>query len=158
MKKLTTLFTLLLTVTTLTSCQKDTDNTPETPETPVETNTSFVGSVVVSEEGASDYYVKEDITVVITAIHDTTLDFVMNGVRFAENMPMTIDMGVEGVSYSVAGDTYSLSGDNIIPTAMGGPFDRFPIGDLSGEFNTETMTLSFLCGTYPVKFEGTIVK
>lgn len=83
------------------------------------------------------------------------LNFVMYKVKFANGMPIKLDMVVEGVDYIEATDgTLTLSGDSIVPYAMGGPFEKYTITALTGEITDKTMSLDFMCGEYPVTYEG----
>lgn len=155
MKRLTILFSLLLSVVMFASCEKEseTSNTP-TANQP----TKYVGAITVTMEGTPDF-IHEGVEVVANIDNDTTLNLDMINVKFAENMPMTITMNVAGISYSNNNDTYTFSStDTIIPTLAGEPFDRFPINNLTGDMDAETMNITFLCGAYPVKFEGAVTK
>ena len=61
---------------------------------------------------------------------------------------------VEGVDYISDGENYVLSGNNIVPYALGGPFEKYTITNLSGAITDTEMTLSFMCGEYPVTYVG----
>jgi len=50
-----------------------------------------------------------------------------------------------------------LSGDNIIPLAMGGEFPAYTITELTGEITPQTISCEMMCGTYPLTFSGIIV-
>lgn len=155
MKRLTILFSLLLSVVMFASCEKEseTSNT-QTANQP----TKYVGTITVTMEGTPDF-IHEGVEVVANIDNDTTLNLDMINVKFAENMPMTITMNVAGISYSNNNGVYTFSStDTIIPTLAGEPFDRFPINNLNGDMDAETMNITFLCGAYPVKFEGAITK
>jgi hypothetical protein len=80
----------------------------------------------------------------------------MYKVKFASGMPIKLDMVVEGVDYeSYNTDCYTISGDGIVPYAMGGPFEKFTITNLIGAITNKTFSMSFMCGEYPVTYEGT---
>ena len=79
----------------------------------------------------------------------------MYKVKFANGMPIKLDMVVEGVYYTEATDgTLTLSGDGIVPYAMGGPFEKYTITNLKGEITDTVMSLDFMCGEYPVTYDG----
>lgn len=82
------------------------------------------------------------------------LNFVMYKVKFANGMPIKLDMVVEGVDYTDVDGTLTLSGDGIVPYAMGGPFEKYTITTLLGEITDKTMSLDFMCGEYPVTYDG----
>ncbi len=84
----------------------------------------------------------------------------MMGVKFAETMPLTLDMTIAGVGVTSTADGYSISGDGIVPTAMMGPnetpFPQYTITKLNGTATAEELTFEMLCGGSPVDFTGTV--
>ena len=99
-------------------------------------------------------YTQEEVEVDYEIL-DGKLNFVMYKVKFADGMPLKLDMVVEGVDCIGAAGHYILAGNNIVPYAMGGPFEKFTITSLEGEVSANAMSLSFICGEYPVTYEGT---
>lgn len=155
MKRLTILFSLLLSVVMFASCEKESETSKSQPTNqPIK----YVGTITVTTDGAAEFK-HEGVEVVANFDNDTTLNLDMINVKFAENMPMTITMNVAGISYSNNNGVYTFnSTDTIIPTLAGEPFDRFPINDLNGNMDADAMNITFLCGAYPVKFEGAVTK
>jgi hypothetical protein len=137
------------------SCEKESETSkPQTANQP----TKYVGAITVTMEGTPDF-IHEGVEVVANIDNDTTLNLDMINVKFAENMPMTITMNVAGISYTNNNGVYTFSStDTIIPTLAGEPFDRFPINNLTGNMDADAMNITFLCGAYPVKFEGAVTK
>ena len=83
----------------------------------------------------------------------------MMKVKFAEEMPLTLDMTVSGINYTSSGTKTLISGDQIVPTAMGGEFPAYTITGMSGEITNEgNIRFSMKCGTFPLSFEGTARK
>ena len=113
----------------------------------------YIGTMTVDQNDGTSY-TQEEVKVDYEIL-DGKLNFVMYKVKFAEGMPIKLDMVVEGVDcFGVVGN-YVLAGDNIVPYAMGGPFEKFTITDLYGSITNDTMNLSFMCGEYPVTYTGT---
>lgn len=133
------------------ACENGDNN--ELPNNPVE-STCFKGTMHVDQNDGT-MFTQEEVEVYFELYDDTKLNFVMYKVKFATGMPLKLDMVVEGVSYTETDGTYILSGDGIVPYAMGGPFEKFTITQLEGSITDDTMTLSFLCGEYPVTYAGT---
>jgi hypothetical protein len=77
-------------------------------------------------------------------------------VKFAEAMPVALDITIPGATLTKTDNGYSISGDEIIPVAMGGPNERFKITDLEGSVSAETLSVSFVCMSFPVEFTGTV--
>ena len=99
-------------------------------------------------------YTQEEVKVDYEIL-DGKLNFVMYKVKFAEGMPIKLDMVVEGVDCVGVVGNYFLTGNGIVPYAMGGPFEKFTITELVGSITNDTMNLSFKCGEYPVTYTGT---
>ena len=113
----------------------------------------YTGTMTVDQNDGT-MYTQEEVQVDYEIL-DGKLNFVMYKVKFAEGMPIKLDMVVEGVDYTESDGVYTLSGDNLIPYAMGGPFEQFTITSLEGEVSANAMSLSFICGEYPVTYSGT---
>ena len=131
------------------ACENGKNNDlPKNPD-----STCYKGKMTVDQNDGT-FYTQEAVEVDYE-IKNGKLNFVMYKVKFASGMPIKLDMVVEGVDYeSYNTDCYTISGDGIVPYAMGGPFEKFTITELSGEITDTSMTLSFMCGEYPVTYEG----
>jgi hypothetical protein len=112
----------------------------------------YTGTMTVDQNDGTTY-TQEEVQVDYEIL-DGKLNFVMYKVKFADGMPIKLDMVVEGVDCIGAVGHYVLAGDNIVPYAMGGPFEKFTITNLVGAITNDTMTLSFMCGEYPVTYSG----
>lgn len=143
-------FLLALLSLAFVACENGENNT--LPSNPVE-GECYTGTMTVDQNDGTTYTQKE--VEVDYEILDGKLNFVMYKVKFAEGMPIKLDMVVEGVDCSGEVGNYILAGNNIIPYAMGGPFEKFTITNLSGLITNDTITLSFMCGEYPVTYSGT---
>ena len=113
----------------------------------------YTGTMTVDQNDGT-FYTQSDVQVDYEILNGK-LNFVMYKVKFAEGMPIKLDMVVEGVDCVGAVGHYVLAGNNIVPYAMGGLFEKFTITNLSGLITDDTMTLSFMCGEYPVTYSGT---
>ena len=149
MKKL---ISLIMCAMMIVACENGDNN--NLPNKPVEKR-CYMGTITVDQNDGT-MYTQDDVEVDYELQDDGKLNFVMYNVKFATGMPLKLDMVVEGVSYySKDGDVYTLSGDGIVPYAMGGPFEKFTITKLTGTITDNTMSMSFMCGEYPVTYEGT---
>ena len=113
----------------------------------------YTGTMTVDQNDGT-FYTQEDVEVDYEIL-DGKLNFVMYKVKFANGMPIKLDMVVEGVDCIGAVGHYVLAGNDIVPYAMGGPFEQFTITNLVGAITDDTMTLSFMCGEHPVTYSGT---
>ena len=151
MNKIKYFFTLIFASLAITSCENGENN--ELPNNPVE-NSCYKGTMVVGQNDGTTFTQKE-VEVDYEIGGDGKLNFVMYKVKFATGMPLKLDMVVEGVDFTETDGVYTLSGDGIVPYAMGGPFEKFTITNLAGEISDNAMSLSFICGEYPVVYNGT---
>ena len=149
MKKL--VFGLMIALTVFAACSKDDDN----KEVTVEDN-SYVGTVTVVEP----HFTASDIKVSVTPIEGTTtMDIKMFEVKFNERMPITVDLTIPKVSYTVEGNTINFSGENIIPT-MGAGYEKpdFTVTGLKGTIKDGNIDFSLNFGSYPTKYSGKLVQ
>ena len=132
------------------ACENGENNAlPQKPEK----GECYTGTMTVDQNDGTMY--TQDEVQVDYEILDGKLNFVMYKVKFAEGMPIKLDMVVEGVDCIGAAGHYVLVGNGIVPYAMGGPFEKFTITNLLGLITNDTMNLSFMCGEYPVTYSGT---
>lgn len=85
-----------------------------------------------------------------------TLSF--TGISFSPKMPMKIDMSVPGVTCTASQKGYTLSGEAIIPIAMGGPYTRYIVDGLSGTVTPAAMNLQLTIGGLPASYSGSATK
>ena len=150
MNRLKLLFTLAIMSLAVVACENGNNN--DLPNKPTASK-CYKGTMDVDQNDGT-FYTQHDVEVDYE-LKDGKLNFVMYKVKFANGMPIKLDMVVEGVDCIGAAGHYVLTGDNIIPYAMGGPFEQFTITQLEGTIDANTMTMSFLCGEYPVTYSGT---
>lgn len=132
------------------ACENGHNN--DLPNNPVEQK-CYKGTMVVDQNDGT-FYTQEDVEVDFE-IKDGKLNFVMYQVKFAKGMPLKLDMVVEGADYVDNDGSYTISGDGIVPYAMGGPFEKFTITKLNGTITDTEFEMEFMCGEYPVTYEGT---
>lgn len=132
------------------ACENGNNN--DLPNNPVEQK-CYKGTMVVDQNDGT-FYTQEDVEVDYE-IKDGKLNFVMYQVKFAKGMPLKLDMVVEGADYVDNDGNYTISGDGIVPYAMGGPFEKFTITGLEGTITDTEFEMEFMCGEYPVTYAGT---
>ncbi len=119
---------------------------------------SYVGKIVVDQTDGT-FFTKENVQIDLTFnTENKTVKMVVNKVKFAANMPVELDMTVEGLTYTQAGDDLYVTGNNLVPTAMGGPFPAYTItnfkGDVDLDANDADYEFTMVCGKFPVKYDG----
>ena len=149
MKYINLLFSALCAMMLTTACENGNNN--DLPNNPDESK-CYKGTMTVDQNDGT-VYTQEDVEVDYE-IKGDKLNFVMYKVKFANGMPIKLDMVVEGVNYTEVNGTYTITGDDIVPYAMGGPFEKYTITNLTGIITDTEFTLDFMCGEYPVTYEG----
>lgn len=135
---------------TLISCGKI---NPETPVEPKESD--YKGTVTVIYESAP--FDNENIEVNFTPSEDgKTASITIYKIRFVPRMPVTIDVTIPNVELRSTTEKILLSGDQIIPLAMGGEYPRYIVTNLEGEIKNNEMTFSLNFGDYPTSFKGQV--
>ncbi len=131
------------------ACDKDDDKTPVNP-TPKE----YVGELSVDQTDGT-FFKQQGVSVRYDLKDDRTVDIYMYRVQFAEAMSVKLDMTIPGVECKSVGERIELSGERIIPLAMGGKFPRYTITSLRGTLTDSELQLSMNCGEFPLTYSGT---
>jgi len=146
-------------------------------KTPV--NDNYVGTVSVLYEG--EYFDNENITVTVSSEGDAssegetaaegdassegedgtlddgregTLTILIHRIKFVPKMPVTVDVKINGVSYTQLGGAISFSGDDIVPLSGILPMKRYLVTDLAGTIIDGECVFSLKFGEYPTSFSG----
>lgn len=142
-------FCLIAALSLLVACDNGDNNLPNKPDE----KRCFVGVMTVDQNDGT-IFTQDAVEVDYEITADGKLNFKMYKVKFASGMPLKLDMAVEGVDFVENNGAMILSGDGIVPYAMGGPFEKYTITELVGEITEHQMTLDFMCGEYPVTYDG----
>lgn len=135
------------------ACSDDDDVMDE----PIKGLYTFVGDLIVDQNDGTNYTDK-NVKIDLNFNPDFgQVKMVVNQVKFAEAMPVRLDMTVEGISYMQSGIDVTMIANNIIPTAMGGPFPQYKITMFNGSINNGQFNFMMNCGEFPVMFKGTQV-
>ena len=121
------------------------------PTKPVEE--CYIGTLSVDQNDGTFYH-QSNVKTTYEISAEGRLSFAMYNVKFAEGMPIKLNMFVDGVAFTEEDGQYTLSGNGLVPYAMGGPFEKFTITNLTGTLTEESFSLEFLCGEYPVTYNG----
>lgn len=148
---------LLIAVIALSACKKSqepaTKDTKQASENPVfEKEAQYNGSVFVTFNGQE--YETPSIRVKLSKENETEATLSMYKVKFVPQMPVTIDLDLPGVNYKTTGNSYTITGNNIIPTMGGNPFEKYIATDIKGTATKETLSFSLNFGQYPTRYEG----
>ena len=144
MKKL---FFLWTAVTLLTACHI---NTPEPPKTDDTKSYEAYGLLTIPSSG----FTKENVRTMFVLKENNELDLYMFDVKFANAMPVTIDMLIRGVGYANEGGEIVFYGDSIIPTAGGKPYEKYIVTDLQGIITADSVFITNNYGTTPSVYAG----
>ena len=109
------------------------------PEVPVAGDKSYTGELVV------DDFSKTTTIDVIFDESASTVDIVINDVKFAENMPMTLDITLKDIAYTYTTDgNVCFSGENVAPYIgmLETPSDAYTFASVSGTIQGNRLFLS----------------
>ena len=137
----------LLSILTLFGCQKvETDITKETP--------AYSGTVITNE-GKDDEFTQKKIKVQVSISEDETiLEMKMLRIKFAEAMPVTIDMLLQDIKLTKDGENYTFSEDKITPFALGAYHEKHTVYDLKGTLTENELHFTFTSHDSPASYDG----
>lgn len=143
-------FYLAAVAAVLVSCdKKEIDEAPVRPQ-----EADYVGTVTVTFRDTD--YDNENISVnFIPNEKGDSASVTIHQIRFVPQMPVTIDITIPGITLSSTDDKVTLSGDSIVPRALGGsPYPRYTVTGLNGELKGNDLSFSLKFGDYPTSFRG----
>ena len=104
-------------------------------------------------------FYKDSVRAEAKIVSDSTLDIYLYGINFSSKMPVTIDMVIHGAKYVRTAKRITLSGENIIPTMGGNPFDRYRISGLNGTLTADSLVFTNNYGSYTgCSYAGKIIQ
>ncbi len=138
----------------LASCSGD-DN-PEDPSVMKDGKYTYHGNIVVTEEGGT-YFTDEMIQLdLIINGADKKAKVVIRKVQFAEDMPVRVDVTIDGLDCTQTDKFLFITGNDIIPTMAGGPMAQYIVKNFKGELDLvkNELAMSMNCGSHPVSYLG----
>ncbi len=122
-----------------------------------ESQEGFKGDLIVSNPDGTTFTNKDTRILISKSLSDVgKYDIFIKKVKFAEKMPVRIDMTIPSVSI----ENNIISGQNIIPWAMGGPYEKWTITEISGRVTLDddgkykTLSIDMICDNKPVTYRG----
>ena len=145
-------FLLIITIAVLVGAceEKEPTDNPVTVE-----DGTYIGTLTVDQNDGT-FYTQDNVSIVLE-VEENSATIKMMQVSFAPTMPIRLDMTIPDITTVTLSEGLSLSGDNIIPLAMGIEFPIYTITELIGEVTPQTIYFEMMCGTYPLTFSGMIV-
>lgn len=119
-------------------------------ETPTET--VYSGTMTVVADGKDN--VSENVKVNVSFREDGTATIIFNKVKFVPQMPVSLDVTVPGVTCEIRENEIILSGNDIVPLAMGMPYERYKVTSLSGKIIAGKLTISLNFGGFATSYVG----
>ncbi len=119
-------------------------------ETPTET--VYSGTMTVVADGKDN--VSENVNVNVGFKDDGTATIIFNKVKFVPQMPVSLDVTVPGVKCETRENEIILSGNDIVPLAMGMPYERYKVTSLNGKIIAGKLTVSLNFGGYATSYAG----
>lgn len=119
-------------------------------ETPAET--VYSGTMTVVAGGKDN--VSENVKVNVNLQDDGTATIIFNKVKFVPQMPVSLDVTVPGVTCEIRENEIILSGNDIVPLAMGMPYEKYKVTSLSGKITAGKLTVSLNFGEFATSYVG----
>lgn len=119
-------------------------------ETPAET--VYSGTMTVVAGGKDN--VSENVNVNVNLQDDGTATIIFNKVKFVPQMPVSLDVTVPGVTCETRENEIILSGNDIVPLAMGMPYEKYKVTSLSGKIISGKLTVSLNFGEFATSYVG----
>lgn len=119
-------------------------------ETPTET--VYSGTLTVVAAGKDN--VSENVNVNVNLQDDGTATIIFNKVKFVPQMPVSLDVTVPGVKCEIRENEIILSGNDIVPLAMGMPYERYKVTSLTGKIIAGKLTVSLNFGEFATSYAG----
>lgn len=119
-------------------------------ETPAET--VYSGTMTVVAGGKDN--VSENVNVNVNLQDDGTATIIFNKVKFVPQMPVSLDVTVPGVKCEIRKNEIILSGNDIVPLAMGMPYEKYKVTSLSGKITAGKLTVSLNFGEFATSYVG----
>lgn len=117
-------------------------------ETPAET--VYSGTMTVVAGGKDN--VSENVNVNLQ--DDGTATIIFNKVKFVPQMPVSLDVTVPGVKCECRKNEIILSGNDIVPLAMGMPYAKYKVTSLNGKITAGKLTVSLNFGEFATSYVG----
>lgn len=144
--KLLNAFLIAAVLTVAAACSK---NEPvKIIETPTET--VYSGTMTVVAGGKDN--VSENVNVNLQDDGKATIIF--NKVKFVPQMPVSLDVSVPGVKCEIRENEIILSGNDIVPLAMGMPYAKYNVTSLTGKIVAGKLTISLNFGEFATSYDG----
>ena len=131
---------VLMTAVIMPACSDDDKDKfpPETPEA-----ATYTGTLIVNNS-----FTKENTDCEITFNENgDKLTLKINGVKFAEAMPVTIDLSVEDIPCTTENEKTIFSGNNIVPMMGVVPAENYTFSNINGSIENSEL-----------KFNATLTK
>lgn len=117
-------------------------------ETPTET--VYSGTMTVVADGKDN--VSENVNVSLQ--NNGTATIIFNKVKFVPQMPVSLDVTVPGVKCEICENEIILSGNDIVPMAMGMPYKKYNVTSLTGKITAGKLTISLNFGEFATSYVG----
>lgn len=122
-------------------------------------NSAYSGALRVLAAGAADYFTCEDIRCEVSLKANDAMTLKMFGAKFAENMPVTVDITLENIPCTIdSGNITFACNDTLVPLVGTLPAPNFSFSEISGSIADGTLTFDATMTRGEFSYSGTAVK
>ena len=124
----------------------------KTPKPIVPEQADYVGTLTV--EATAGTVVNAEARVEFLPYQDGSAELTLYEVKFSPRMPLTLDVTIPGITLTSTPEKVILSGDDIVPFALGGNYPDYKVTELQGEVVGDKLTVSLKFGGIQTTYEG----
>ena len=151
MKKL---FASIIALAALAGCSK------EKNENRISGDVPFIGKMTVVYRGENVVTDNVMVDFCTEGEAEGTATLKMYQVKFVPQMPMSLDINIHDVKYTVSGEVVSLNADGVVPTYGEAelPAKMYTVRGLAGTIRGGVLEFSLSFGDFPTSYKGETLK
>ncbi len=151
MKKL---FAAIIALAALAGCSK------EKNENRISGDVPFIGKMTVVYKGENVVTDNVMVDFCTEGEAEGTATLKMYQVKFVPQMPMSLDINIHDVKYTVSGEVVSFNADGVVPTYGEAelPAKMYTVRGLAGTIRDGVLEFSLSFGDFPTSYKGETLK
>ncbi len=159
MKKLLSMLLMAAVTFSVTSCDSTDDDGIISDSTTASPTITYIGTNIVKLDGETTFTGTDTTSTLATDVDNSSATLTLTGVKFAEAMPVSLDIVFSDVAETSVSGVYEAA--EIIPTAADGdPYTYVTTSNLVITMVGETIVVTFDClyssNTYDVTYVGSV--
>lgn len=115
---------------------------------------AYEGNMNITKDGTTTY--SDPSAVVNNSFNKkgSTITIDLDGIKFDNKMPITLDITLNNIPYSIKDDIVTFSVSSVVPTVAGKQYEQYTFTNLQGKMSFDGMEYSANCMGYKIEFKG----